>query len=93
METLKEAGQTWAMLDSACNGEKGDLVLDVATPAVFVKTQSSQCFTAPLILLCLHPSQVLTLYGDMLLLCTSSKQDVSALKPSFVACRPFLEIC
>lgn len=74
------------MLTFACIGEKGVGVLDAAPPAVFVQRQSSQRFIAPLILLPLYRSHVLTLYGDILLLCNPSKEDVPALKPIFIAC-------
>lgn len=74
------------MLTLAFTGEKGVGVLDAAPPEVFVQRQSSQCFTALLILLPLYRSHVLTLYGDVLLLCNSSKKDVPALKPIFIAC-------
>lgn len=64
-------------------GKRGVGVLDAAPSAVFVKRP---CFRAPLILLPLYHSRVLTLYGDVLLLCKSSKEDVPALKPIFIAC-------
>lgn len=64
-------------------GKTGVGVLDAAPSAVFVKTQ---CFRAPLILLPLNHSHVLTLYGDILFLCISSKEDVPVLKPIFIAC-------
>lgn len=79
------------MLTFACIGEKWMGVLDAAPPAVFVQRQSSQWFTAPLILFPLYCSHVLTLYGDVLLLCNSFKEDVPALKTIFIACWPFLE--
>lgn len=44
---------------------------------------SAQCFTTPLILLFVYRSHVLTLYGQVLLLCFSSKEDVPAIKPNF----------
>lgn len=79
------------MLTFACIGEKWMGVLDAAPPAVFVQRQSSQWFTAPLISFPLYCSHVLTLYGDVLLLCNSFKDDVPALQTIFIACWPFLE--
>lgn len=81
------------MLTFGYIGEKEMGVLDAAPPAVFVPRQSFQCFTTPLISFPLYRSHVLTLYGDVQLLCNSSKEDVPALKPIFIACWPFLETC
>lgn len=51
----------------------------------FVQSQASQRFTTSLISLPLHCSHVLTIYGDVLLLCYSFKKDVPALKWVFIA--------
>lgn len=57
---------------------------------VFVQRRSPQCFTAPLILLSLYRSHILTLYGQVPPLYKRSKEDAPALKPIFTT-RSFLE--
>lgn len=53
--------------------------------------KSLRVWQPPLILRPPYLSHVLTFYGYVLLLCTSSKKDVPATKPIFIACWPFLE--